>query len=176
MNSSIFLPEYAPEEMDHDFITGVAIYDNFRLELVLRIFLEQKWSMVHAFQTESAKSLHSQSYSRIYRFPESSYSTWAWLTFAGYYFRQDMCTWCWWNTFQTGQSRTKKQGKKECSFSSNISSEWPETRLTGSSNRRHQQLFSKNHAQCFTLHCWKGRSSSLSLQAVLVVNHELCSW
>ena len=64
---------------------------------------------------------------------------------------------------------TKKQGKKECSFSSNISSEWPETCLTGTSNRRHQHLFSKNHAQCFTLHCWKGRSSSLSLQAVLVV-------
>lgn len=55
MNSSIFLPEYAPKEVDHDFITDMAIYDNFSLELVFWVFLEEKRSMVHAFQTESSQ-------------------------------------------------------------------------------------------------------------------------
>ena len=55
VNSSIFLPEYALEEVDHDFITDMAIYDNFSLELVFWVFLEEKWSMVHAFQTESSQ-------------------------------------------------------------------------------------------------------------------------
>lgn len=55
VNSSIFLPEYAPEEVDHNFITDMAIYDSFRLQLVFWVFLEEKRSMVHASQTESSQ-------------------------------------------------------------------------------------------------------------------------
>lgn len=55
VNGSTFLPEYALEEVDHDFITDMAIYDNFRLELVFWVFLEEKQSVVHAFQTESSQ-------------------------------------------------------------------------------------------------------------------------
>ena len=55
VNSSRFLPEYAPEEVDRNFITDMAIYDSLRLQLVFWVFLEEKRSMAHASQTESSQ-------------------------------------------------------------------------------------------------------------------------